>query len=61
MSSDPRREAFERVFDDIERGHSAFQSFTELVPLRDDDGLRFAWSCFRAGWLERARLSWRLS
>jgi len=55
--SDPRKEAFERVFDDIDRKHSAFPTFVDLVPLRSDDDLRFAWSCFRAGWNEHARRS----
>lgn len=47
-----RREIFERVFDDLERQHSAFEAFTETMPLQDvdDDRLRYAWQCFRAGW-----------
>jgi hypothetical protein len=55
--TDIRREIFERVFDDLERRHSAFQAFTETMPLQDvdDDRLRYAWHCFRAGWDALAR------
>lgn len=53
--SDARREIFERVFDWHECQHSAFGAFgafTEVMPLQDveDEKLRYAWECFRAGW-----------
>lgn len=50
--TDIRRATFERVFNDLERQHSAFEAFTEIMPLQDvdDELLRYAWQCFRAGW-----------
>lgn len=59
--SDIRRQIFERVFDDLERKHSAFEAFTEIMSLQDvdDEKLRYAWQCFRAGWNALASRGWR--